>query len=116
YLAPPATLKSPLEELSLPLGGASSLQSAHDSGQIFLGPAPSAARPVEQALWRTLSAVPEPTSVLVVPVLVKTRAVNLIYAHILAGVPPASTVTELGDLANRAQSSYMRLIRQARGS
>jgi MshEN domain len=116
YLAPPATLKAPLDELSLPLGGASSLQSAHDSGQIFLGPAPSAARPVEQALWRTLSAVPEPTSVLVVPVLVKSRAVNLVYAHLLAGVPPTSVVSELAELASRAQASYVRLIRQARGS
>jgi len=116
YLAPPATLKAPLDDLSLPLGGASSLQSAHDSGQIFNGPAPSAAHPVEQALWRTLSAVPEPTAVLVVPILVKSRAVNLIYAHILNASPPNQVVNELADLASRAQTSYTRLIRQARGS
>jgi len=53
--------------------------------------------------------------VIVVPILVKQRAVNLIYAH-TSGPPPAQLVTELSDLANRAQTSYLRLIRQARGS
>jgi hypothetical protein len=52
----------------------------------------------------------------VVPVLVKQRAVNLVYAHVMNGPPPAQLVSELGDLALRAQTSYLRLIRQARGS
>jgi Type II secretion system (T2SS), protein E, N-terminal domain len=33
YVAPPSKPTRPFEELSLPLGGASSLQSAHDAGQ-----------------------------------------------------------------------------------
>jgi hypothetical protein len=52
----------------------------------------------------------------VVPILVKQRAVNLLYAHTLGGTPPQSLISELGDLANRAQTSYLRLIRHARGS
>jgi len=116
WVAPPAALKQPIEELSLPLGGASSLQSAHDAGQPFVGTPPSAARPVEKQLWAQLATQPEPFAVLVVPVLVKQRAVNLVYAHLAIGAPPAQLVTELGDLALRAQTSYLRLIRQARGS
>jgi hypothetical protein len=116
WVAPPAAITRPIEELSLPLGGASSLQSAHDAGQPFVGSPPSAARPVEKQLWTVLAAHPEPFAVLVVPVLVKQRAVNLIYAHLATGVPPAQLVTEVGELAVRAQSSYLRLIRQARGS
>ena len=116
WVAPPAVLKKPIEELSLPLGGASSLQSAHDAGQPFVGTPPSAARPVEKQLWAELAAQPEPSSVLVVPVLVKQRAVNLVYAHIASSPPPGQLVAELGDLASRAQASYLRLIRQARGS
>jgi hypothetical protein len=54
--------------------------------------------------------------VLVVPVLVKQRAVNLVYAHVASSSPPNQLVTELGELAARAQASYLRLIRQARGS
>jgi hypothetical protein len=116
WLAPPAALRKPIEDLSLPLGGASSLQSAHDAGQPFVGTPPSAARPVEKQLWAALGTHPEPFAVLVVPVLVKQRAVNLVYAHIASSPPPTQLVTELGALAARAQASYLRLIRQARGS
>jgi len=116
WVAPPAAMARPIEELSLPLGGASSLQSAHDAGQPFVGSPPSAARPVEKQLWGALATQPEPFAVLVVPVLVKQRAVNLIYAHMTSSAPPVQLVTEVGELAVRAQSSYLRLIRQARGS
>jgi Type II secretion system (T2SS), protein E, N-terminal domain len=116
WVAPPAAMHRPIEELSLPLGGASSLQSAHDAGQPFVGSPPSAARPVEKQLWAALATQPEPFAVLVVPVLVKQRAVNLVYAHLKSSAPPAQLVTEVGELAVRAQSSYLRLIRQARGS
>jgi hypothetical protein len=116
WVAPPAELKRPIDELSLPLGGASSLQSAHDAGQPFVGTPPSAARPVEKQLWSVLATQPEPFAVLVVPVLVKQRAVNLVYAHLSSAPPPSQLVAELGDLATRAQASYLRLIRQARGS
>jgi len=116
WVSTPTDAKHPIEELSLPLGGASSLQSAHDAGQPFVGPPPSAARPVEKQLWAALAVQPEPTAVLVVPVLVKQRAVNLIYAHVANSAPPTPLVAELSDLAQRAQASYLRLIRQARGS
>lgn len=116
YVAPPNKLTRPIEELSLPLGGASALQTAHDAGQVHLGPPPSAAKPVEMQLWKVLGADPAPVEVLVVPVLVKQRAVNLIYAHTLGGTPPQALITELQDLASRAQTSYLRLIRQTRGS
>ena len=116
WVAAPTVLKRPIEELSLPLGGASALQSAHDAGQPFVGSPPSAARPVEKQLWAALATHPEPFAVLVVPVLVKQRAVNLIYAHVASSAPPGQLVTELGELAARAQTSYLRLIRHARGS
>ncbi|HEY4240910.1 MAG TPA: hypothetical protein VGM88_13900 [Kofleriaceae bacterium] len=115
WVAPPAMLKRPIEQLSLPLGGASALQSAHDAGQPFVGPPPSAARPVETQLWTALGATPEPTDVCVVPILVKQRTVNLVYAHGVMQPLSQQIIGELVDLATRAQSSYLRLIRQARG-
>jgi len=116
YVAPPARLRTQIEDLSLPLGGASSLQSAHDAGEPFLGEPPSAAKPVEAQLWSALGVSPEPVTVLVVPIMVKQRAVNLIYVHAVGGPPPAALVTELTDLAQRISASYLRLIKQARGS
>jgi hypothetical protein len=116
YVAQPEAVKTPIEELSLPLGGASAFQAAHDSGEAFIGAPPSSVRPIENKLWAAIGANPEPTEVVVVPVLVKQRAVNLIYAHVIGAPPPSQLGAELGDLANRAQTSYLRLIRQARGS
>ncbi len=116
YVAQPTALKTPIEELSLPLGGASSLQSAHDSGEVYVGPPPSAAKPVESKLWTALGATPEPTEVVCVPVMVKQRPVNLIYVHLIGAPPSQQVLGELSDLANRCQTSYLRLIRQARGS
>lgn len=116
YVAPPTRPTKPFEELSLPLGGISALQTAHDSGQTYLGASPSPARPIETSLWGSLGADPPPVEVLVVPVLVKQRPVNLLYAHTLGGTPPQVLITELQDLAARAQTAYLRLIRQTRGS
>ena len=116
YVAPPHQPGRPIEEISLPLGGASSLQSAHDAGQVYVGAPPSPAKAIETTLWSALGIDPKPLEVLVVPVLVKQRAVNLIYAHTLGGTPPSSLISELTDLAGRAQTSYLRLIRQTRGS
>ena len=116
YVAPPHQPGRPIEEISLPLGGASALQSAHDAGQVYVGAPPSPAKAIESTLWSALGIDPKPLEVLVVPVLVKQRAVNLIYAHTLGGTPPSSLISELTDLAGRAQTSYLRLIRQTRGS
>jgi hypothetical protein len=116
YVAPPAKLVTPVEELSLPLGGASALQAAHDAGQTYVGPPPSPAKPIESSLWAVLGADPAPVEMLVVPILVKQRAVNLIYVHTVGGAPPQALISELQDLAARAQTSYLRLIRQTRGS
>lgn len=119
YVAPNATTTpnlTEIAELSLPLGGASSLQSAADAGAPFVGPPPSTAHPVESKLWQALGVTPEPVEVVVVPVLVKQRAVNLVYAHTLGGPPPPQLVTELTELATHAQTAYLRLIRVARGS
>ena len=116
YVAPPNQPTKSIEEISLPLGGASALQDAHDAGQTYVGQPPSPAKSIEGQLWTALGTDPKPVEVLVVPIMVKQRAVNLIYAHTLGGTPPQSLITELGDLANRAQTSYLRLIRQTRGS
>jgi hypothetical protein len=101
------------EELSLPLGGASAFQAAHDSFTTFAGAPPSPARPIETKLWEALGETPEPVEVIVVPVILKQRVINLIYAHGSGGVPER-IVEELTVLAQHMQDAYLRLIRQSR--
>lgn len=103
-----------IEELSLPLGGTSALQAALDQARPFRGPSPSAGRPVETQLWRALGVGREPDEMLVVPVLVKQRVVNLVYAHGFAGEPlPDHLCDELVELARKAGDAYLRLIQAA---
>ena len=83
---------------------------------VFPVAALAAAKPVEAQLWSTLGITIEPVECLVVPVMVKQRAVNLIYVHQIGASPDPQLITELSDLAARVQASYMRLIKQARGS
>jgi len=116
YVAPPARPKLPIEQLSLPLGGVSALQTARDTGETYLGAPPSEGKPVETQLWASLGINPQPPTVLVVPILVKARAVNLVYVHTLGGPPAALLVTELAELAGRISNAYLRLIRKARAT
>ena len=102
------------EEISIPLGGASAFQAAHDTLAVYSGPPPSPGHPVESQLWEALGEKPDPATVTVVPVILKRRVVNLIYAHTAGGVP-ADVVDELSVMAQHAQDAYLRLIRQSKG-
>jgi|GEM_PF-1626488 len=104
------------EKLSLALGGASALQAAHDSRQPFRGEAPSAGRPVERRLWRAMGlGESEPGEMIVAPIMVKARVVNLVYAHSAPGERLVDEhVDALLDLARRAADAYIRLIKMAR--
>ncbi len=102
------------EELSVPLGAASAFQAAHDTLTSYSGPPPAPAHPIESRLWEALGELPDPLHVTVVPVILKKRAVNLVYAHAPGGVS-IDIVDELGVLAQHAQDAYLRLIRQSKG-
>ena len=107
-----------LEALSLPLGGASALQEAHDSGVTYRGGPTSAGKPTERALWQFLGLEQRtPVEMLVVPIMVRRRVVNLVYAHGLGHGPVDDTSTKkLGELARRAARAYARLIQAAKNS
>lgn len=105
---------APIDQLSLPLGLSSSFQMAHDGLRLYHGGAPTAGHPVESKLWEALG-TPPPSDLMVAPVVVKQRVVNLIYAHGPAGAPlPDTDVAELAELAVRASGAYVRLIRKAK--
>ena len=103
-----------ISQLSLPLGGSSALQSAHDAGRTFQGAPPAPGRPVEQRLWDALAIAEPPGEVVVVPVLVGERVVNLIYAHAHAGGDLGKVADELAVLSERIAAAFVRLIRAAK--
>jgi MshEN domain len=108
-------LTAPLDQLSLPLGGTSALQAAHDTLRPFRGRSPVGARPVETHLWTAIGAEPPPEQILVTPIIVKQRVVNLVYAHAPGGTTlPDNATDELCELAIRASTAYVRLIRQSK--
>lgn len=117
YNSDPARTSYPIEELSLPLGGISVLQTAHDSGKIFRGKSPSVGKPIERQLWDALGTEREPEEMVVVPITVKQRVVNLIYVHAIGGGAIDDTaLKKLGELAQRAGRAYARLIQAAKTS
>lgn len=112
-----SSIRSPekVEQLSLALGGTSALQAAHDSAEPHRGPSPSPGQPIERKLWTALGARVDPTDMLVVPIAVRNRVVNLVYVHGFAGEAlPDHLCDELIELARRAGDAYMRLITAAK--
>ena len=112
----PATAPS-IDDLVLPLDGNSILQQAHDGRRLYRGPPPTAEHPVEQSLWDAFGIERAPREMLVVPVIVKQRVVNLIYVQ--GGENdglPESAAADLTDLAARASAAYVRLIRTKAGN
>lgn len=107
-------LARPIDELSLPIGGSSSLQHAADDLRLYRGKPPAAAHPTETALW-TFLGLPPAAEVAVAPVAVRQRPVNLVYAHPRTDRFEGAVVDELNELAVRASEAYVRLIRQAKG-
>jgi hypothetical protein len=104
----------PVDQISLPLGPSSAFQIAYDGMRVFHGPAPSSAHPIENRLWEGLG-TPPPLDLIVAPILVKQRVVNLVYAHALGGGKlHDEDAAELAELALRASDAYVRLIKKAK--
>jgi len=107
----PAT---PIDQISLPLGPASAFQIAHDGMRLFHGAVPTPVHPTETRLWEALG-TPPPADLLVAPILVKQRVIQLVYAHGVSGEGiPDTDSAELAELTVRASDAYVRLIQKAR--
>ena len=82
----------------------------------FRGPSPAPGHPIEGRLWTALG-LATPAEVLVLPIVVRQRPVNLVYAHPLPGGGfPEPVARELLALCTRASDAYVRLIQRAKTS
>tara|TARA_R110002096_G_scaffold16898_12_gene58089 strand:- start:29272 stop:30363 length:1092 start_codon:yes stop_codon:yes gene_type:complete len=103
--------RASLERFSIPLGGASVFQAAHDSNAPYRGPAVSAGHTHESELWKLFALDYEPHDMHVIPLRSSERIVNLLYAHSLPGQDAADEdIRGLILLAGRAEQAYRRLV------
>lgn len=100
-----------VEAVAVSLASPTMLSAAHDSREPFLGPPPAAGAALQSRLWKMLGAQP-PTEVLVAPVVLGKRVVNLIYAHAEGGylVSP-SALEDATALCLEAAEAYKRIVR-----
>jgi hypothetical protein len=104
-----------VETIAFPIAMPSCFRTAHDSRTTFRGPPPADGQKLQRQVWKYLHS-PEPDEVLVIPILVKSRVLNLVYAHADdCGRLPEVPVTDLQALCAAASSVYMRMIQRMKG-
>jgi hypothetical protein len=108
----PGIQAAAIETIAFPISMPSCFQIAHDRRVPFRGPPPAEGSKLQRQIWKYLRCQ-EPSEVLVLPVLVKNRVLNLVYAHAedlgrLAEAP----VTDLQALCAAASSVYLRMIQR----
>ena len=108
----PGIREAAIETIAFPLAMPSCFQLAHDRLASFRGPAPDEGSKLQRQIWKYLRCE-EPSEIVVVPVQVKSRALNLIYAHAPDGGPlPDGPVTDLQALCAALSSAYVRMIQK----
>ncbi len=106
-----------IDQLSLSLAELSTLKLAYDAAEPYWGPLPIRDEPLEADLWSatglTAALTNPPERVLVVPVLVRDRVVQLLFACNQDEIE-GKTSRELITLANAAGAAYTQLIRASK--
>ena len=101
-----------IETIAFPLAIPSCFQLARDRHTSLRGPAPAEGGRLQRQIWKYLHCE-EPSEIVVVPVQVKSRALNLVYAHAADGGPlPDGPVTDLQALCAALSSAYVRMIQK----
>ena len=99
-----------IHSLAIPLAAPSLLKSVYEKQSIFLGPPAPEGAMLDARLWKLLG-VPPPREILVAPISIRERVVNLIYGHPSNGGPvPDRAAVDLGTLCRAAAAGYVRLI------
>ena len=108
----PGIQEAAVETIAFPVSMPSCFQLAHDSRASFRGPAPAQGRKLQRQIWKYLHCE-EPAEVAVVPVQVKNRVLNLVYAHAADGRPlPEGPFADLQALCAAVSSTYVRMIQK----
>jgi hypothetical protein len=108
----PGIQEAAIETIAFPISMPSCFQLAHDRRTSFCGPGPAEGNRLQRQIWKYLGCE-EPSEVVVVPVQVKNRVLNLVYAHATDGGPlPDGPVADLQALCAAVSSAYVRMIQK----
>jgi hypothetical protein len=108
----PGIQEAAIETIAFPISMPSCFQLAHDRRTSFRGLAPAEGSKLQRQIWKYLHCE-EPSEVAVVPVQVKNRVLNLVYAHAADRGPlPDGPFTDLQALCAAVSSSYVRMIQK----
>ena len=108
----PGVQEAAIETIAFPVSMPSCFQLAYDSRTSFRGPAPGEGGKLQRQIWKYLHCE-EPSEVAVVPVQVKNRVLNLVYAHAADGGPlPEGPFADLQALCAAVSSTYVRMIQK----
>lgn len=102
-----------LEGIALPLSSPSVLKTAWDAKAPFRGPPPESGATLHGRLFKLLRCSSPPSEVLVVPLLVGKRVVNLLYGQPPEGGSlPETVAADAAGVAGAAAAAYARIIRK----
>jgi type II secretion system (T2SS) protein E len=103
-----------IEAVAMPLGPPSMFRLAFEGRSPFRGVPPVEGTPIQTRFWKALRVAP-PREVIVAPIVIRDRVVNLIYAHPPGGgTLPDAAVADVATVCTAAATAYARLIRSTR--
>jgi hypothetical protein len=110
----PAVDDNVIQSLAIPLAAPSLLKKVYEKQSIFVGAPPSEGIGLDGRFWKLLRSNP-PREILVAPVVLRDRVVNLIYAQPAASASiPDRAMVDLGTLCQAAAAGYVRLIQSSK--
>jgi hypothetical protein len=99
-----------VDAVAIPLGKPTMFGVAYESRALFHGAPPAEGAQLQERLWKLLHCAP-PTEVLVIPVVLGKRVVNLLYAHADDGSPlTEAMLADAQRLCSDAAAAYAHII------
>jgi len=102
-----------VESISIPLASPSMFQIAAETAEPMRGAPPPEGDDIQRRLWKLLHCTP-PVEAVVVPIAIRSRVINLVYAH-SADSGPLPHTDRLIDVCAAAAQAYVRLIQAKKG-
>ena len=102
-----------IETIAFPIAMPSMFRTARERAVTFRGSPPAEGAHLHGQIWKYLHCL-APADVVVIPIAIRERIVNLVYAHASSGSMPDANVRELQALCSAVGNAFIRLIQRAK--